>query len=88
MVNFGRQLAARAPALVRRLSTEAKAAAPLKQDDRLYRRLSKLGNVKGTVASKINEYIREGRTVGKIELGNCVKELRKYKRYDHALEVR
>ncbi|KAL8527197.1 hypothetical protein ACS0TY_005175 [Phlomoides rotata] len=87
MVNLRRQLAARAPALVRRLSTEVKAAEPLKQDDPLYRRLSKLGNIKGMVASTINEYIREGRIVGKAGLGKCVKELRKYKRYDQALEI-
>lgn len=82
MMNFRRQLAATASALVRRFSTE------VKQHDCLYRRLSKLGSIKGMVESTINEYIREGRIIGKSELDKCVKELRKYKRFDQALEVR
>lgn len=85
MLNLGRRLAAAAPALIRRLSTEAKAAPPA---DRLYRRLSALGANAGMVSSTINEYIREGKTVTKPELERCVTELRKYKRHRNALEVR
>ncbi|XP_011079543.1 pentatricopeptide repeat-containing protein At1g02370, mitochondrial-like isoform X1 [Sesamum indicum] len=83
-----RRFATGASSFVRWLSTEAKpAAAQLQQEDSLYRRLSKLGRNEGAVASTINEYIREGRPVKKFELDLCVKELRKYKRYSHALEI-
>ncbi|KAH6811213.1 hypothetical protein C2S51_024975 [Perilla frutescens var. frutescens] len=87
MVNLSRRLAAGAPALVRRLSTEVRAAAPPLLEDRLYRRLSALGKNRGMVASTINEYIREGRTVTKVELERCIKELRRYKRHGDALEI-
>ena len=88
MVNLSRQLAAGAPTFVRRLSTEVKAAAAPLQEDRLYRRLSALGRNPGMVARTINDYIREGRTIRKVELERCINELRKYKRYRDALEVR
>ncbi|KAL0435988.1 UNVERIFIED_CONTAM: Pentatricopeptide repeat-containing protein, mitochondrial [Sesamum radiatum] len=77
-----RRFATGASTFLRRLYTEVKPAEPqLQQEDSLYRRLSKLGHEEGTVASTINEYIREGRPVKKFELDLCVKELRKYKRY-------
>lgn len=57
-------------------------------DDRLYKRLSALGSSKGLVSKTINGYIREGRVPRKIDLDNCIKELRKFKRYHQALEVR
>lgn len=87
MVNLSSKLAAGAPALIRRLSTEARAAPP-QQEDRLYRRLSALGRKNGMVARTINEYIREGKAVRKVELERCIHELRKYKRHRDALEVR
>lgn len=72
--------------MVRRLSTETRAAAAPLQEDRIYRRLSALPRP-GMVTSTINEYIREGRTVTKVELERCVNELRKYKRHRDALEI-
>lgn len=72
-------------------NAEARATAVAKfesyTDDRLYKRLSSLGAKKGLVAETINGYIREGRIPRKMDLDNCVKELRKFRRYHQALEV-
>ena len=49
----------------------------------LYRRLSTLGATGGT----LNQCIREGKVLKKYMLDICIRELRKYRRYQHALEV-
>lgn len=57
-------------------------------EDRLYRRLSATGATKRSVTETLNEYVMEGKFIVKTELGRCVKQLRKYRRFDDALEVR
>ncbi|KAF5189530.1 Pentatricopeptide repeat-containing protein [Thalictrum thalictroides] len=58
----------------------------------LYKRLSALGKAAAessgeTVTKTLNQYVREGRVIKKYEIQNCVQQLRKYKRFHHALEV-
>lgn len=55
----------------------------------LYRRLSALGGAgEGSVSRVLNKWVREGGTPRVDDLVKHVKELRKYKRHAHALEVR
>jgi hypothetical protein len=55
----------------------------------LYRRLSALGSAgEGSVSRVLNKWVREGGTPRADDLVKHVKELRKYKRHAHALEVR
>lgn len=60
-----------------------------KQDPRTLKgRLSSLwGAPQGSVTRTLNKWLREGRSVIAVELINYVKELRKFRRYAHALEV-
>jgi len=54
---------------------------------RMYRRLSELGASGGSVSRTLNELILEGGKTSKINLTTCIKKLRKYGRFDHAIEV-
>jgi len=54
----------------------------------LYRRLSALGRSgEGSVSRALNKWVRQGGALPVQDLVEHVKELRKYKRYGHALEV-
>lgn len=54
----------------------------------LYRRLSALGaDPEGSVKNTMNKWLREGKSIRAREIVTYVKELRRYKRFEHALEV-
>eukprot|EP01018_Ginkgo_biloba_P007810 Gb_14577 [translate_table: standard] len=56
------------------------------EPDTLYRRLSRLGNPRLSATSVLERWIQEGRKVKKWELQRIIKQLRRYRRYKHALE--
>ncbi|XP_016468967.2 pentatricopeptide repeat-containing protein At1g02370, mitochondrial-like [Nicotiana tabacum] len=88
--NLTRQISKETPVNVRRLCTTAAAAVKEEQcegDRRLYLRLWALEATNGSVSETINEYIGKGRVLKKYELNKCIKELRKHRRYQHALEI-
>ncbi|XWS46543.1 hypothetical protein CRYUN_Cryun14cG0076800 [Craigia yunnanensis] len=66
-------------------ATEAVVEAPTR--NRLYSRLSALGATGGTVSETLNDFIMDGKKIRKDELSRCVKELRKYRRYQHSLDI-
>uniref|UniRef100_A0A0A9CPX3 Pentacotripeptide-repeat region of PRORP domain-containing protein n=1 Tax=Arundo donax TaxID=35708 RepID=A0A0A9CPX3_ARUDO len=68
---------------------QAAAKATKKKDPRpLHRRLSALGNAgEGSVSRVMNKWVREGGTPRADDLVKYAKDLRKYKRHAHALEL-
>lgn len=54
---------------------------------RLYRRISPFGDPKVSIVPILDQWISEGHTVSKPPLLAIIKELRRFKRYTHALEV-
>ncbi|KAG9457852.1 hypothetical protein H6P81_002360 [Aristolochia fimbriata] len=57
-------------------------------DSPLYRRLSALAaSENGSVSKTLNKWLREGKAIKKFELERYVRQLRKYKRFEHALQL-
>jgi hypothetical protein len=54
----------------------------------IYKRISLMENPELGSGSVLNQWEKEGRKLSKWELCRVVKELRKFKRYKHALEVK
>ncbi|KAJ8899148.1 hypothetical protein K2173_011145 [Erythroxylum novogranatense] len=81
------------PCLARRLCTAAEKmtspkAGPRRSLDRVYRRLSALPATLESVTKTLNDYESEnGKCISKSELVRCIKELRRYRRFHHALEI-
>lgn len=59
----------------------------IRDDDSLYRRLSPVGDWSESMVPILNQWVQEGRDVNKPALQLIIKQLRRYKRYKHALEV-
>ncbi|CAA7056202.1 unnamed protein product [Microthlaspi erraticum] len=53
----------------------------------IYKKLSKLPVTGGTVAQTLNQFVMEGISVRKEDLFRCAKDLRKFRRPQHALEI-
>ncbi|KAF8661820.1 hypothetical protein HU200_056777 [Digitaria exilis] len=79
---------AAAPSAAAAAAANANAKAGNKGSRLLYRRLSALGSAgEGSVSRLLNKWVREGGTPRVDDLVRHVKELRKYKRHAHALEM-
>ncbi|KAK1422662.1 hypothetical protein QVD17_17948 [Tagetes erecta] len=57
------------------------------QDLSLYRRISPVGDPDVSIVPVLDQWVTEGRDVGKDCLDKIIKSLMKYKRFKHALEV-
>ncbi|KAL1339470.1 hypothetical protein AAHE18_U039600 [Arachis hypogaea] len=73
--------------LLRRLCTAATEALPPKKKESLYRKISSLNMTGGSVSQILNQYVMEGNVISKRELERYVVELRKYRKFQHALEI-
>ncbi|KAK7392223.1 hypothetical protein VNO78_20653 [Psophocarpus tetragonolobus] len=70
--------------MLRRLCTAAEDPA---KNQNLYRILSALDMTGGSVSQTLDQYIMQGKAIRKLELERCVEQLRKYRRFKHALEI-
>ncbi|OVA02518.1 Pentatricopeptide repeat [Macleaya cordata] len=68
------------------IESESRRPEPRKSGS-LYRRLSILGATGENVSSAVNKFLREGNFPKKYELESCVRELRRYKKHQNALEL-
>ncbi|KAA8519810.1 hypothetical protein F0562_014100 [Nyssa sinensis] len=68
-------------------STSTRTSSSIGGPGSLYRRISPLGDPRVSVVPVLDQWVREGRTVGKEELQLIIKELKVYRRFKHALEV-
>ncbi|KAG5556314.1 hypothetical protein RHGRI_006800 [Rhododendron griersonianum] len=68
-------------------TTAATVSAPAKSGDSLYRRISPLGAPTASIVPVLDQWVEEGRGLKKEQLQNIIKELRRYSRFKHALEV-
>lgn len=57
------------------------------QTTTLYRRISPVGNSNESIVPVLDKWIEEGRPVSQNELRTIVRELRRYGRFKHALQV-
>lgn len=55
--------------------------------ENLFRRISPLGNPNCSVIPELQRWVDEGKSLGKWELQLIIKQLRKYRRYQHALQI-
>lgn len=53
----------------------------------MFRRISPLGNPNCRVIPELQKWVNEGKRLGKWELQIIIKQLRKYRRYQHALQI-
>ncbi|XP_058082714.1 pentatricopeptide repeat-containing protein At2g20710, mitochondrial-like [Magnolia sinica] len=60
---------------------------PRTRGDSLYHRISPLGDPTVSLVPVLEGWIKEGKTVKRWELEGMIKQLRKYRRFKHALEV-
>ncbi|KAJ4976950.1 hypothetical protein NE237_002056 [Protea cynaroides] len=54
----------------------------------LYKRISPVGDPNASIVPVLNQWIEEGSTVSKKQLQAMVKQLKEYRRFKHALEVK
>ena len=84
---LARRLASPVAAAARLLSAAAPEAGGAGRGDTLGKRLLKLIYPKRSAVVVLRRWAEEGRTVQKYQLNRVVRELRKYGRFKHALEV-
>nr|GMC88210.1 pentatricopeptide repeat-containing protein At2g20710, mitochondrial-like [Ipomoea batatas] len=72
---------------LKRFYGSASSMQPRYGSERLYRRISPVGDPNVSVLPILDQWIEEGKTADKVELQRIIKELTRFRRYKHALEV-
>ncbi|XP_031265388.1 pentatricopeptide repeat-containing protein At2g20710, mitochondrial-like [Pistacia vera] len=70
------------------LTTEWRSSSPYSNSMRdLFRRISTLGDATVSIVPLLDQWVQEGRTVEKEQLQLFIKELRSFRRFNHALQI-
>ncbi|CAH9059992.1 unnamed protein product [Cuscuta europaea] len=72
---------------LKRFCTSASSVKPRYGSDRLYKRISPIGDPNVSVRPILDQWIEEGKHADKSDLHRIIKELTRFRRYKHALEV-
>ncbi|KAH7533328.1 pentatricopeptide repeat-containing protein At2g20710, mitochondrial [Ziziphus jujuba] len=55
--------------------------------DSLYDRISRIGNPRVSIVPVLNQWVEQGRDVKQAQLQKIIRQLRKYRRFTHALQI-
>ncbi|KAI8525515.1 hypothetical protein RHMOL_Rhmol13G0236100 [Rhododendron molle] len=69
-------------------STSTLNSSTIARSDSLYRRISPVGDPRDSVVPVLDQWVQEGRFLDRTQLRLIIKELKVYRRFQHALEVR
>ncbi|KAG5516904.1 hypothetical protein RHGRI_037587 [Rhododendron griersonianum] len=68
-------------------STSTLNSSTIARSDSLYRRISPVGDPRDSVVPVLDQWVQEGRFLDRTQLRLIIKELKVYRRFQHALEV-
>ncbi|GFZ03060.1 hypothetical protein Acr_15g0016680 [Actinidia rufa] len=67
--------------------TSTRKPSSIARSNSLYRRISPVGDPRDSIVPVLDQWVREGRPIGREQLQSIIRELKLYKRFKHALEV-
>ncbi|KAF5181055.1 Pentatricopeptide repeat-containing protein [Thalictrum thalictroides] len=68
-------------------STDTQTSIPIEKKDTLYKRISSLSDPRVSIVPILDQWVTQGKKIELNELQSYIKRLKRFKRYNHALEI-